>query len=188
MTDDALNQFVEQAKDGDVDAFEALCRAVLPMVERFLWQRVGNRATIDDLIQNTVLALYRNLHRMESIHHVRGFVLRVARNQTYDMLRREQRRPTVALNNQTTASSMPSPEEQTHWLLLYDAVRSRIAQLPLQQREALLMHHEQHLSYSEIATALNIPEGTVKTRIYHARKNLIRLLPADILNQIIQDD
>ncbi|MEO1646453.1 MAG: RNA polymerase sigma factor [Chloroflexota bacterium] len=189
LTDDAvLNALLVKAQASDTKAFDALTTLLRPQLERFLWRILAHQLTVDDVVQNTMIAMYMNLQKFTSVAHMRAFGFRVARNKSYDFLRRERRRPTVSLHTQVVPAKNTSPEDNAHWLLLYEKVQGAIDKLPAPQREVLLLHHEGKLTYNEIAQMLGIPEGTVKTRIFNARKKLVRALPPDIIRAIIADD
>jgi predicted DNA-binding protein YlxM (UPF0122 family) len=91
---------------------------------------------------------------------------------------------------------IPAPEDVTHWLLLKLEVDEAIDRLPAPQREVLLLYTEAELTYAEIAQALDISIGTVKSRIFHAKRTLRGLVKPHVLlaiqseagDQEIQDD
>jgi len=180
---------LQRARRGDKTAFDTIQATYTTMAERFVWRLVGQAASLDDVVQNAFLALYLNIERIENISHLRGFLFRVLRNQCYDALRKQGRYQKVAIDevNPLTLSQhnlRSAPEDNTHWLLLYDRVQKAIDQLPENQRQTLVMYFQFELSYAEIAEATNVSIGTVKSRIFNARKQLTRLLPPEIVHEI----
>jgi len=75
-----------------------------------------------------------------------------------------------------TGEAPPPPEDTVHWLLVRLEVMNAIDELPARQREALILFAEEGFSMQEIAEATDVPPGTVKSRLYHARQGLRRRL------------
>lgn len=170
---------LEQARAGDALAFEALQILLEGGLRRFMVRLVGMHPAEDDILQNTFLALYQNLPRLTTVSHMRAFLFRVVRNQCYDELRRQRRFNNVALDEDGAPPLFdphPPPEDVTHWLLIHAEVQIAIDRLPEAQRQTLLLMAEAHLSYVEIAAATGVSLGTVKSRLHHAKKNLIKAL------------
>ena len=76
------------------------------------------------------------------------------------------------------------PEEATYWLLMYLEVQEAMERLPEVQREALILYSEENLSYAEIAEAMNTSIGTVKSRLFYAKKTLRQLLSVETLQAL----
>jgi RNA polymerase sigma-70 factor (ECF subfamily) len=76
------------------------------------------------------------------------------------------------------------PEAVTYWLLLYLEVQEAMERLPEVQRETLILYSEENLSYAEIAEAMNTSIGTVKSRLYYAKKTLRQLLSVETLQAL----
>ncbi|MGB1289067.1 MAG: RNA polymerase sigma factor, partial [Aggregatilineales bacterium] len=129
------------------------------------------------------LALYLNLERIDPPEKLLPFLYRVSRNCCYDILRKRERRQIDSLD--VYEDNLPekhlSVEDKTHWRLLYAEVREAIQQLPEVQRQTMMLYIEEHLTYSEIADIMHTEIGTVKSRMYHARKVLRGTLHPDIL-------
>lgn len=176
---------LERARDGNDTAFAELQSALESQVRRFVRRLIGRSDVEDDIVQNTFFALYRNLERIDVGEKLRPFVFRVVRNQCYDELRRQGRYEVVSIDEPaedsdyyaiTVADTQPQPDETTHWLMLYGEVQKAIAQLPEMQRQTLLLYTEGNLSYAEIAEAMNVSVGTIKSRLFYAKRNLAQLL------------
>jgi RNA polymerase sigma-70 factor (ECF subfamily) len=76
------------------------------------------------------------------------------------------------------------PEEVAHWLLIQLEVREAIDRLPEMQRQALILYSEEDLSYTEIAAVMETTVGTVKSRLFHAKQTLRRLLRPETLEAL----
>lgn len=180
LSEDAL---LRRAQDGDHEAFGVLLVKLDSPVRRFIWRLLGTHDAEDDIVQDTFISLYNNLHRVDASQGVRPYVYRIVRNRAYDELRRLKRREFLSFEDEpveayASLNATPSdePEEIAHWLLIQLEVREAIERLPELQRQALILYSEEDLSYAEIAEVMETSIGTVKSRLFHAKKTLRRLL------------
>jgi RNA polymerase sigma-70 factor, ECF subfamily len=182
------HELLEQAKTGDQDAFAALYAALEPPIRRYVRRLVGDGQACEDVLQDTFLSLYQNMERVYPAENVRPYVYRIARNRCYDLLRRQ--RDSLSLDDEVTehkiafdlkSSHESPPDEVAHWLLLKLEVDAAIDQLPQVQRDTLLLYCEEGLTYAEIAEITGVNIGTVKSRLFHAKKSLRGLVRPEIL-------
>ncbi len=182
MTDPLEHRLLQQAQDGDPDAFEQLQMRLESSIRRFIRRLIGTQDSEDDIIQSVFIALYYNMRHIDPVENLRPYVFRMVRNRCYDELRRQRRYEIVSLDDEprlsfTSASDIDSqPEEAAHWLLLHLEVKEAIDRLPELQRQTLILFAEEDLSYAEIAMVMDTNIGTVKSRLHHAKKTLRRLL------------
>lgn len=190
MFDPVEAELLSQAQAGDYDAFEALHNLLQPALTRFVRRLIGGAAAsdeIDDVVQDTLLILYKNLATIDPPQKLRPFLFRVARNRCYDILRHQGRWNQVELEDEEAPRDVriafnmqdelgTSPEDAANWMLLYVEVKEAIERLPENQRQTLIMFSEEELSYAEIAEIMDVSMGTVKSRLFHAKKNLRGLL------------
>jgi RNA polymerase sigma-70 factor (ECF subfamily) len=180
---------LERAREGDRDSFADLQAILESPARRFVRRLIGVSDAEDDIVQNAFFALYVNLDRLDDGEKLRPFLFRVLRNQCYDELRAQGRYETVSLDDddeddEHTALAIdqrPQPEEETHWLLLYGEVQQAIEELPEVQRQTLLLYTVAGLSYAEIADTMKTSIGTVKSRLFYAKRNLVRQLAPETL-------
>lgn len=190
------HQLLRQAQQADdpgaaYDAFEQLHALLEPKIRRFVQRLIGMGDVVDDVVQLTFIALYRNLARVDPVETLRPYLFRIARNRCYDELRSQGRYEDVTLEDEAEYRVMVSftpqeaePEDAAHWLLLHLEVRRAIDALPELQRQTLILFSEENLSYEEIALAMDASLGTVKSRLFHARKTLRRLLSPQVLQAV----
>ncbi len=174
------------AQSGDEEAFSTLQLLLEAPARAFTRRLIGE--VDEDIVQDSFLALYMNLERMEPPEKLRPFLFRVIRNRCYDRLRADGRFEVVSLDDTLDdgfgsdtreaqiASDDINPEEATHWTMLYAEVQQAMQQLPELQRQALILYSEASLSYEEIADVMNVSVGTIKSRLYYAKRTLVRLL------------
>lgn len=180
VNDEQLQATLRQARCGDKHAFTRLVRALDGRVRRFIWHLVGHTTAEDDIVQDVFTALHVNLPRMDPPEKLLPFLFRVTRNRCYDLLRKQGRYRVVALGSVPEDALIAErgryTDDQVHHTLLYLRVKQAMAHLPEPQRQVLILYAEEGFSYEEIAEALAINLGTVKSRLHHARKTLRRLL------------
>ncbi len=170
------------AQSGDKSAFDALQMLLEPAIRRFVRRLIGVHDTEDDIIQDVFTALYVNLARMHPREKLLPFVYRVGRNRCYDALRKQKRHRQISWDDvpSPTAAKYLQPEERAHWSLVYQKVQNAMNTLPEDQRQALILNAEEGFMLEEIAQVMGVPEGTVKSRLYHARRTLRRILSVEL--------
>lgn len=165
-----------RARAGDRRAFSVLVRRHQDGVFRFLLRLVGNRDEALELTQDTFVKVFQSLPSWQPEAPFRAWLFRIARNAALDLLRRRQALGFVAFDELAPADGeaawpdpAPRPEEQLddrRRIALLDRV---LRELPAEQREVLLLRELEDMSYAEIAAALDVNEGTVKSRLARAR-------------------
>lgn len=187
------DELLRRAQAGDDEAFGVLLLKVESPVRRFIWRLIGTHDAEDDIVQDVFISLYNNLDRIEPGQGLRPYLFRMVRNRSYDELRKLRRYEFVSLDEEPveTFASFNSmtddadqPEDVAHWLLIQLEVREAMERLPELQRQALILYSEENLSYAEIAQAMDTTIGTVKSRLFHAKKTLRRLLRPETLRAL----
>ena len=179
---------VRKVLQGDVNAFEKLVteyeRAVYAIAQRM----TGNAEDAADMTQETFIKAYNSLSSFRGDSKFSVWLYRIANNVCLDFLRSRSRKPTVSLSTEDDdgeetqldiADESQSPELLLENALTRDAVRRGLDSLPPDYKQILLLREIQGLSYEEIAAALGIESGTVKSRIFRARKRLCTFLIED---------
>lgn len=179
------------AQVGDQDAYGELQLLLEPGVRRFIRRIMGgvSESDEDDLLQEVFIKFYLNLARIDPPEKFRAYLYRIARNRCYDQFRAGARGEALSLDEEpvqmwvsfTAADQPPAPDDVTHWLLLQLEVREAMNRLPKVQREALILYAEEGLSYAEIAEVTETSIGTVKSRLFHAKRGLRGLLRPETL-------
>jgi len=163
---------------GDKSAMQTLFSRHSARVFRFLLRIVDNAATAEDLVSETFIEIWRQAGRFEGRSKASTWLLGVARHKALSSLR--QRRfdqldeGTVAL----VPDPSDTPEVEVQRKSSAAVLRECLQQLPPAQRELLdlIYYHEQ--SIADVAQLLGVPENTVKTRAFYARKRLAELMAA----------
>ncbi len=182
-----------RAQNGDHDAFQELAERLESPMRRFVWRLIGTHDAADDIVQDAFIALFKNLKRIHPADKLRPYLFRIVRNRCYDELRRQGRYEVASLDDepveayaslQAEPSGESQPEEVAHWLLVYLEVQEAMNRLPELQRQTLILFSEENLSYNEIAAVMNTSIGTVKSRLYHAKQTLRRLMRLETLQAL----
>lgn len=188
MTREQEGKIIARVLGGDTDAFEALVTEYEKNVYNLALKMTGNTEDAADLSQETFIKAFHSLGSFRGDSKFSVWLYRIVSNVCLDFLRGRSRRQTVSLSMEDEdgeEAQLDIPDErQTPELLLEkrmtrEAVRRGLAQLPPEPRQILLLREIQGLSYEEIASVLGIESGTVKSRIFRARKKLCAFLLAD---------
>ncbi len=169
-------EIISEAQTGNGEAFELLYRKHARQVYRTALAILGSAQTAEEVLQDCFVRAYKHLHALNADPSVSPWLHRVAVKLCYSSLRRNlPSRWTVSLESVSDyffPTATPSPEEGTHRSEIQAALREGIAWLSLPYRSVIVLHYLQGFSLEEIAYILGCPVGTVKSRLFHARKKL----------------
>lgn len=160
-----------QAAAGDGEAFGELVDRHAPQARRAARLVLGNDQDADDAAQDGFLAAWRAIDRFDRSRPFRPWLMRIVVNAARDLRRRHTVRRTDDLSP-TLASGGASPERETDRALLRERLAAALTALPERQRLAVTMFDAEGYAHSEIAEVLGIPEGTVRSDVFHARRAL----------------
>lgn len=188
MTREQEAAVIQAVLDGDVNAYEALVKEYEKNVYNLALRMTGNSEDAYDMSQEAFIKAYNSLSAFRGDSKFSVWLYRIVSNVCLDFLRSKNRKPTVSLSVENDegedveldiADESSSPELVLERGLTRDAVRRGLAALPDDHREILLLREIQGLSYDEIAEVLGLEAGTVKSRIFRARKKLCSFLIKD---------
>ncbi|WP_269525485.1 RNA polymerase sigma factor [Coraliomargarita parva] len=157
--------------DGDRQAFSSLVERWQTRLINFFYRSVGNRADAEDLAQDTLVDLYRNAARYQPRGSFNAYIFTLARRRMIDVYRKKARRP-LDLLDPMDYTMQQQAEENDASREIEEAFHKALAELPDNQREAILLLQQQGLAYEEIATSMNASLSAVKTWIHRARQHL----------------
>lgn len=188
MTREEEYAVIRRVCAGDADAFEALVTAYQKQVYNLALRTVGSEEDAADMTQEAFLRAYRSLGSFRGDSKFSVWLYRLTTNICIDFLRSRGRRPTVSL---TTVDEDDEPQEMEVADDRFDPVQSleraelrRAVQrglnaLPEDYRRILMLRELSGMSYAEIGQVLRLEEGTVKSRLFRARKKLCDFLLQD---------
>ena len=164
---------VLRIQEGDAEALREIVSRWNPRLWRHACHLIGQTDGAADALQDAWLAIVRGLPRLRDPAVFRSWAYRIVSRRCADWIRRRQHDRVVI--EQTTPdpvdASAPGADPEAHCDDI-TALRQAIRQLPADQRVVLTLHYLDGLSVREIACALDIPQGTVKSRLHHARNTL----------------
>jgi RNA polymerase sigma-70 factor (ECF subfamily) len=172
-------RLVQRFKDGSAEAFEILVQRHGARVYNLCHRILGDAEEAADASQDTFLAALRKLSSFRGDAAFTTWLHRVAVNACYDSLRKKRRRPMLQIvpeeGEERPEPSLPAPDHAEGVVLSVDVARA-LAQVPEEFRVVLVLADVQDLPYEEIARVLEIPVGTVKSRVFRGRAALGRAL------------
>ncbi len=184
IDDRSISEFVARAAAGDQQAFRKLVDATNAVVFRVALRTVGSRADADDVVQETYVRAWKRIGSIRDGAAVTGWLCRIARNVSIDLLRKRKRRKTRSLDEsvadgagplvEAIASSDPIASEVLESASIQKALAGLLADVKEKYRIVLMLREVDGMSYDEIATALDIPSGTVESRLHRGRKELAK--------------
>lgn len=169
-------RIIRRLSAGDEEALGALMDRYGGALLHFAHRLVGDMQMAEEICQDTMLKAWQQAGSFRMDGHLKAWLFRVARNNAIDYIRRK-RLPTEEFQQaHDTAAPDQQPEREAEKSWLTDAILDALDALPEQYREVIDMRFFQDMCYQEIAEALKIPLGTVKSRLNYALKGLTRVL------------
>jgi len=183
---DADSQMIRAVLDGDPEAYRVLVERYERRIYYVVYGMVRNTEDARDLAQESFVKAFQNLHRFRLDSKFYTWICRIAMNLSIDHLRKMKHRghaefdemrggsvggQVVRLHSQTT-----DPAEATSRKQLLKTIMDAVGTLPDDQRQVLILRELEEMPYREIAEILDIPEGTVMSRLYYARRRLQEIL------------
>ena len=164
---------ISRARGGDREAFGELVEQYRDNVYRLAYRMCGNAYDADEAAQEAFVAAWRALPNFRGDAKFSTWLYRLTTNAAIDVMRREKRHQTVGDGEMIDlADDADSPQETVERTEQQEAVQKALATLSEEYREVLLLRYMEELDYAEIAEVLQLPSGTVKSRINRAKAAL----------------
>lgn len=175
-------QLISLVLDGDSMAFEYLFNRYRdPMYQIYVQRTGGNTDDANDLLQETFVKVYLNLHRYNPMFTFGQWAYTIARNTFVDYVRK--RRDELSIDsmhegyaNISPVSFAPTPEESYISRQQQTQLEHHLGRMTPRYRRLIELRFFKEFSYEEIARELSLPLGTVKTQIHRAREQLCRFI------------
>lgn len=173
---------VMRATAGDERAYGKLVGIYQARLFNFVRSMVRNEEIAEDITQESFVKAFFSLKKLQNPGSFKSWLFRIANNNTLDYLRKKKIQ-TVDVDDQVRESYVDtsSPEKGAIASSRTKHIREALDKLKPDQRSILVMCDLQGFSYQEISESLNIPFGTVQSRIFYARKKLKEFLDKDIV-------
>jgi RNA polymerase sigma-70 factor (ECF subfamily) len=169
-------EMVELAQTGDRDAFAALAGSVVDRLYATAVLILRDHALAEDAIQETIVRAWRDLPSLRDPEKFDAWLRRLLTNVCRDEGRRQRRR-----GAEITLLPLhePAVDDSSEALVSQDALERAFRRLSGDQRAVVVLHYYDGLSQREVADAMGLPLGTVKSRLFHATRALRAALEAD---------
>ncbi|MEX2671994.1 MAG: RNA polymerase sigma factor [Phycisphaeraceae bacterium] len=182
-------QLVESYRRGQIEVFEVLINRYRSELLNFLLRFTGDRTAAEDVFQETFLQVHLSAETFDTDRNFKPWLFTIASNKARDYMRKRARRPAAPLDapvggaggegGQTFVDllegDLPLPDQKLQENELQALVQRTIDQMPDHLREILVLSYFQRFSYNEIADMLQIPLGTVKSRLHTAVATFAKL-------------
>ncbi|WP_138420031.1 RNA polymerase sigma factor SigW [Aquibacillus sediminis] len=180
-----MREKIKQVKKGDQSAFEDVVAFYQNKVFQICYRIIGNTHEAEDLAQEAFIRAYVNIHSYDERRKFSTWIYRIATNLTIDRIRKK--KPDYFLDAEIKGtdgldmysqlpSTQPMPDQEVESLEIQNYIQSEILKLPVKYRSVISLRFVDELSLKEISEILDIPVGTVKTRIHRGREALRKRL------------
>ena len=170
--EDSDFELVQRTLSGDDEAFARLVRRHQRNVYNLGYRIMGSREDAEDITQETFLAAYEHLKSYDKRWPFKNWLLSIAHNKCVDWLRKG--RPHYELDGVEDAKARV--EEMVLRNERSETIQSALQELSFEDRAVVILKYWEGMSYKEIAETLNVNEGSVRNRLYRARKALAEML------------
>ncbi|UCF78037.1 MAG: sigma-70 family RNA polymerase sigma factor [Candidatus Eiseniibacteriota bacterium] len=179
MAEDRI--LIEESLSGDQEAFRSLVNRYGGLVVHIVHRMIRNAADAEDVYQDVFLKVYQALPRFRLESKMSTWIATITYNTCVNHLRKKKE---VLLGDLTEENEegmrlrtdCPSPVERAERVDIAERLETEIGKMPPQFRTVLTLFHLEDMTYREIAQVMNLPEGTVKSHLFRARKLLRRRL------------
>lgn len=171
-------QIIRRVTSGDADSFSVLVRTHYNSVYAMIMRQVGDSETACDLTQDTFVQAYLKLHTFECRSLFSTWIIRIALNITnsyFSSAQFKKRLSTIRFEQDKHEQTQQSSASDTYDETAYTKLQIAISELPSKYRNVLTLCSLNNHSYIEAAAILNIPVGTVRSRLNTARQKLQKL-------------
>lgn len=177
MTEQEIHQSLQQARQGDKQAFRRLVEFLMPRLYAIIYAMIPDTDEVNDILQDTFIKAYRGLPGLRKPEAFVGWISRIAVNTARSRLTR--RREFATEPDDLVFGQIAVPEKVNEALErqeLQQLLHSALMQLSPEHREVVALVELDELSCAEAAKLLECPAGTVRSRLHYARKRLQELL------------
>ncbi|GGD29398.1 MULTISPECIES: RNA polymerase sigma factor SigW [Pontibacillus] len=180
-----IKQKIKKVKKGDHSAFEDVVTFYQNKVYQICYRMLGNAHEAEDIAQEAFIRAYTNIHSYDENRKFSTWLYRIATNLSIDRIRKKKPdyfldaevRGTEGLTMYSQISADEDlPEEEVESLELQEYIHQEILKLPAKYRSVIVLRYIDELSLQEISDILDIPVGTVKTRVHRGREALRKKL------------
>jgi len=172
---------IKHALQGDRGAYGDLVCIYQKSVVNVIYRMCGDQQLAEDAAQEAFIKAWVKLDSYQRGSSFRNWIYRIAVNTALDMLRKRASKPQINVEDVVLESYDPQPEYAYLHTEKMQIVQKAVLSLPPSSRSVLVLREYEGLSYQEIADMLDIPKGTVMSRLNYARNRLREILKPELL-------
>ncbi len=173
---------ITQIKNGDEQAFAELIEQYKLPIYKTAKSILKDEDDVCDAIQDTALSIYKNIQNLKNEEYFKTWVIRITINKCYDILKKHKLNDEKMLKAQEDVSELHTNFDNN--VILQTDLQRTLELLEEDLRIVTVLYYYNDLSISEIADILNIPKGTVKSRVFRAREKLYEILSKEEVDTI----
>ncbi len=177
IDEEADRRLIEGLRNNDRESLATIYDTYSGIAYGMALHALGSASEAEDVVQDSFLALWRQSARLDPSRGVRSYLLTIVHNKAVDRLRQRGRRPETALDlDAPLPAAGDGPEETVTRESERQTVREALVSLPAEQRRTIEMAYYTGLTLAEVASRMQVPLGTVKSRLRLAMGHLRRTL------------
>ena len=173
---------ITQIKNGDEQAFAELIEQYKLPIYKTAKSILKDEDDVCDAIQDTALSIYKNIPNLKNEEYFKTWVIRITINKCYDILKKHKLNNEKMLRAQEDVSELHTNFDNN--VILQTDLQTTLELLEEDLKIVTVLYYYNDLSISEISDILNIPKGTVKSRVFRAREKLYEILSKEEVNTI----
>lgn len=159
-------EYIERLKEKDEEALKMLIREYRIPLYNYIYRIVYRREDAEDILQETFLKVFKNIERIDFKKNFKSFIFKVARNTCIDFFRK--RKNVLPFNDEI----YEKPDNFYERIKLRGKLERALSVLKKEEREIIILKYIENFKIREIADMLEIPENTVKIKIFRALKKM----------------
>ncbi len=181
------NQLVKDYLNGLEGSFEIIVKRYTRPLYSFVWRLCGNKESSEDIVQDTFLKVWKNLKRFDLERNFKVWIYAIARNSTYDFLRKKKLIMFSEMDNteddstfeENIADATPLADQLFEEKETSKLIDESIKNLPERYKEVVILRHETGMTFEDISDTLKEPMNTVKSRY---RRAIMKMQESLLLN------
>ncbi|MGN1302598.1 MAG: RNA polymerase sigma factor [Clostridia bacterium] len=173
---------ITQIKNGDEQAFAELIEQYKLPIYKTAKSILKDEDDVCDAIQDTALSIYKNIPNLKNEEYFKTWVIRITINKCYDILKKHKLNNEKMLKAQEDVSELHTNFDNN--VILQTDLQTTLELLEEDLKIVTVLYYYNDLSISEISDILNIPKGTVKSRVFRAREKLYEILSKEEVDTI----
>lgn len=173
---------ITRIKNGDEQAFAELIEQYKLPIYKTAKSILKDEDDVCDAIQDTALSIYKNIQNLKNEEYFKTWVIRITINKCYDILKKHKLNDEKMLKAQEDVSELHTNFDNN--VILQTDLQTTLELLEEDLKIVTVLYYYNDLSISEISDILNIPKGTVKSRVFRAREKLYEILSKEEVDTI----